>query len=257
MRTNRLKQLWSQGQTATNLWSSIPSAWVAELLSKTGFDAITIDLQHGLGDYSSTLSMLQAMSDSPITPIVRVPWNEPAMPMRMLDAGAYGIICPMVNNRHETENFVGACYYPPLGYRSYGPLRANVYAGSDYFQHANETILALAMIETAEAMVNLDAILSVPGLSGVYVGTVDLSISLGLPGLGNMNDLELRRALESILAGCARYNLIAGVHAANPQEFHMLSQMGFRLITPATDGPLLVSAARNTLNQIKNDQPGK
>jgi 4-hydroxy-2-oxoheptanedioate aldolase len=257
MRINRLKQMWSQGQAATNLWSTIPSAWTAEVLSQTGYDAITIDMQHGLADYSTALAMLQAMSASPVTPIVRVPWNEPAMPMRMLDAGAYAIICPMVNNRHETENFVGACYYPPLGYRSFGPTRANVYSGEDYFQHANETVLSLAMIETAEAMVNLDAILSVPGLSGVYVGTVDLSISLGLKGLGDMNDPDLRRALETILAGCARYNLVAGVHAATAQEFEMLSKWGFRLITPATDTTLLVAAAKNTLELFKSYRTGK
>ena len=131
MRKNKLKQLWEEGKTAINAWLTIPSAWTAETMAHTGFDAITIDMQHGLADYQTTLSMLHAISTTDAVPLARVPWNEPATIMRPLDAGVYGLVCPMVNSREEAEAFVGACRYPPLGFRSYGPIRANVYAGED------------------------------------------------------------------------------------------------------------------------------
>ncbi len=137
MRENKLKCLWQENKTAINAWLTIPSAWTAEVLAHAGFDALTIDMQHGLTDYQTAVTMLQAISTTDVVPLVRVPWNEPAMIMRLLDAGVYGIISPMINNRAEAEAFVSACRYPPLGYRSYGPIRANVYGGDDYFANAN------------------------------------------------------------------------------------------------------------------------
>lgn len=251
MRENRLRTLWSQDQTAVNAWLTIPSAWTAETMSHAGYDAVTLDLQHGLIDYSTAVAMLQAISTTDTVPLARAAWNEPSGLMRLLDAGVYGIIAPMINNRAEAEAFVGACHYPPRGYRSYGPVRANVYAGEDYYEHANETILTFALIETAQAMVNLEAILSTPGLSGVYIGTVDLSISLGLPGLGDLDDAKLRAAIERILALCRKYRLVAGMHAATPESAAMLSGWGFRLVTPITDSNALMNAAKTTREKTR------
>ena len=106
MRENKLKTLWNDSKPALNAWLTIPSSWSAELMAHAGYDALTIDMQHGLMDFQIALSMLQAISTTEVVPLVRVPWNEPAMIMRMLDAGAYGIICPMVNTRTESERFV-------------------------------------------------------------------------------------------------------------------------------------------------------
>ena len=251
MRKNKLKLLWQEGKTALNAWLTIPNAWTAETMAHTGFDAITIDMQHGLADYQTTLSMLQAISTTDAVPLARVPWNEPVTIMRLLDAGVYGLVCPMVNSRAEAEVFVGACRYPPLGYRSYGPIRANVYAGDDYFTYANETVVTLAMIETAQALENLDEIVSTPGLDGVYVGTVDLSISMGLAGLGNLNAPQLQSALDKILALVDKQNLVAGIHANSPENATELSKQGFRLITPVNDTTLLRVAAKNVLAQTR------
>ena len=132
MRTNRLRQLWTDGKSAINAWLTIPCAWTAEVMAHAGFDAVTIDMQHGLMDYQTSLAMLQSISATGIVPLVRVPWNDPAAVMRALDAGAYGIICPMINNRKEADAFVGACRYAPDGYRSNGPTRAVFSAGEDY-----------------------------------------------------------------------------------------------------------------------------
>ncbi|MGL4648365.1 MAG: HpcH/HpaI aldolase family protein, partial [Caldilineaceae bacterium] len=179
MRPNLLKQRWSEGGAALNAWLSIANPFTAELVAHMGFDAVTIDMQHGLMGYETTLAMLQAISTTDTVPVVRVPWNEPAMLMRVADAGAYAVICPMVNSRAECEAFVGALRYAPVGYRSYGPVRARVYAGDDYFEQANSHLVAIAMVETAAALDHLDEICSTPGLDAIYVGPADLSISIG------------------------------------------------------------------------------
>ncbi len=251
MRENKLKKLWGEGKTALNAWLTIPNAWTAEIMAHAGFDAITIDMQHGLADYQTALSMLQAISTTDAVPLARVPWNEPITIMRLLDAGVYGLVCPMVNTRQEAEAFVGACRYPPLGYRSYGPIRANVYAGDDYFEHANETVTTLAMIETAQALENIEEIITTPGLDGIYIGTVDLSISMGLLGLGDLSDPKLQNALNTIMEQVVKHKRIAGIHASTAEDAAKLSEQGFHLITPVNDTKLLRDAAKNTLNETR------
>ena len=244
MRTNKLKTLWQEGKTVVNAWLTIPSAWSAEVMAHAGFDSLTIDMQHGLADYATALAMLQAVSTTDVVPLARVPWNDPAIIMRLLDAGAYGIICPMVNTRAEAEAFVGACRYAPAGYRSYGPTRAVVYAGADYYAHADATVLTLAMIETRQALENLDAIASTPGLDGVYIGPADMSISLGLAGMGDFRDPALLAVLDTILAATAKHHLVPGIHAGTPENAIMLSDRGFRFVTPANDTGLLTASAK-------------
>ena len=251
MRENRLKQLWKQGETAVNAWVTIPSSWSAEVMAHAGFDSLTIDMQHGLADYQTALSMLQAISTTDAVPLARVTWNDPGIIMRLLDAGVYGIICPMINTRAEAEAFVGACRYPPAGYRSYGPVRALTYGGEDYGSHANENILTLAMIETAQAMQNLEDILSTPGLDGLYVGPADLSMGMGLADLANFQNPELLRLLDTILDAAARHGVMPGVHANTPQNAIMLSERGFRFVTLYSDTILLRMAARAAVTQTR------
>jgi 4-hydroxy-2-oxoheptanedioate aldolase len=243
----RLKTLWHHGETILNAWLTIPSSWTAELLAHLGYHALTIDMQHGPADYQTALSMLQAISTTDAIPLVRLPWNDPAIIGRLLDSGAMGVICPMVNTRQQAESFVGACRYTPQGYRSYGPFRAAVVAGEDYLQHANEFVLTLAMIETEEAMRNLDAIVSTPGLDGVYVGPADLSISLGLPGVADFSDPALIHALQLVLNACKKHDRLPGVQANTPQASLQLERMGYRFITPIHDSPLLRQAALEAL----------
>src|SRR6202049_4180423 len=128
-------------------------------------------MQHGMIEYQTMVTMLQAFSTTGTVPLVRVPWNDPAHIQKALDAGAYGIICPMINNRAEAEKFVDSMRYAPLGHRSSGPIRASLYGGSDYHAQANDLVLAFGMIETQEALDNLDEILSVKGLHAVQFGT--------------------------------------------------------------------------------------
>ena len=169
MRKNTVKEIWDGGGYAINGWCSIPSSFSAEIMAHQGFDSITIDMQHGLVDYQTAVTMLQAISTTAVIPFTRVPWRDPARLMKVLDAGSYGIICPMINNADDAEALVAACKYPPRGFRSFGPIRAKYYGGGgthgggDYHQFADEETLVIPQIETREAIKNLDEILAVPG----------------------------------------------------------------------------------------------
>jgi len=132
MRINKIKKMMTEGKPVINGWLQIPSTVSAEVMAHQGWDSLTIDMQHGLVDYTNALPMLQTISSTDVTPLARVNWNEPGQIMKILDAGCYGVICPMVSNKEEAEKFVQACMYPPHGYRSFGPVRGLIYGGSDY-----------------------------------------------------------------------------------------------------------------------------
>ncbi len=179
MRKNKLKKIFSEGKAVVNGWLQIPNSFSAEVMAHQGWDSLTIDMQHGVVDYLNALQMLQGISTTDVVPMARVNWNEPGQIMKILDAGVYGIICPIVSNRKEAEKFVQACLYPPKGYRSFGPIRGLLYGGPDYGKHANTEILKFAMIETKESLDKLDEIMSTPGLDGIYIGPADLSLAIG------------------------------------------------------------------------------
>ncbi len=256
MRENTLRTLWARGESALNGWVTIPNPWVAEVMAQQGWDSVTIDAQHGLMHYDVALGMLQAISTTPAIPLARVPWNEPGILMKMLDAGAYGIICPMINTRAEAEAFVGACRYPPLGYRSYGPLRAAIYAGPDYVERANDTVLTLAMIETAEAVRNADDICATPGLDGIYIGPSDLSISLGgRPGTP-VSEPFLAEPIAAVLAAAKRRGVVAGIHTGSTQEAQRMIELGFRFVTVQSDLRYLIGAAQAVVTGMKQRRAG-
>jgi len=251
MRANRIRSIWAEGGAVINGWLSIPSSVSAETMAHQGCDSLTIDQQHGLIDYSAAVPMLQAISTTDTVPMTRVPWLDPGIIMKMLDAGAYGIICPMVNTREQAETFVGACRYAPQGYRSFGPLRALMYAGPDYFQHANETVLTLAMIETRTALDNLDDILSTPGLDAVYIGPSDLGLSLGGPAKLDQTEPKIVAAIETILAAARRHGVVPGIHCGTPDYARKMIDLGFRLVTVMSDNSLLAAGAKRAVQQTR------
>jgi len=221
-------------------------------MANAGWDSLTLDLQHGLIDYSTALPMLQAISTTPTIPLARVPWNEPGIIMKLLDAGAYGIICPMINSREECERFVGACRYAPAGYRSNGPTRAIVYAGDDYQSSAAGHILTFAMVETGEAIKNLDAIVSTPGLDGVYVGPSDLSLSMqGKPRM-DLRDAEMLAVLETIVSACKRHNVVAGIHCNSTDYAHFIIGRGYQFVAIRSDGALLSQIAKQSVEAMRS-----
>ena len=212
MRENRLRTMWRNDQAAVNGWLAIPNSFSAEVMAHQGWDTLTIDLQHGVIDFAAMVPMLQAISTTPTVPIVRVPWLEPGILMKSLDAGAYGVICPMVNTREDAQKLVAWTSYAPRGTRSFGPIRALLYGGADYPTHANETVVRFAMIETAQALDNLDAILSVEGLDAIYIGPSDLSLALGCRPVFDDVDPPVAQAIDHILERATAHGLKAGVH---------------------------------------------
>jgi 4-hydroxy-2-oxoheptanedioate aldolase len=246
---NPLLNLWKRDATAFTGWLTIPSAWTAEVMTEAGFDALVVDLQHGLMDYAGMLAMLQAVG--PVPALVRASWNEPGILMRALDAGAYGIICPMISTREACEAFVAACRYPPRGIRSFGPTRSLVSIGSDYVAQADSFALTFALIETAEGLAHVDAIARVPGLTGLYLGPWDLSLDLGLPNPGNLLDEKLSRACDILVETAHRHNLIAGIYTGSAEDGCRMAARGFRLVNVASDTALLQRSAAAELRKVR------
>ena len=232
---HKLLQTWENGQGAINAWLAIPNTVTAEVAAMQDFDSVTIDLQHGLNDYQITLGMLQAISTSDKTAMVRVPWNEPGIIMKSLDAGALGIICPMINTRADAEAFVGACRYTPDGYRSAGPTRAMLVYGANYIAQANDAVVSLAMVETREALENVAEIAATPGLTGIYVGPSDLSLSLGYgPGMDHTRE-EMVSAIMSIRDACKAAGIKIGIHCGSTDYARRMIAEGFDLTTISSD----------------------
>ena len=252
MRANGIREAWAAGRPALGAWLMIPSAFSAEIVAHTKFDWICVDMQHGVIDYAQMVTMLQAVSSTDVTPLVRVPWNEPGIIGKTLDAGARGVIIPMVNSRADAERAVQACRYAPLGARSYGPVRANYYAGFDYFANANEDVLCIVMIETRDAVAHVDEILSVPGIDAVYVGPADLSVTLGLPPAPDHDAATFSDAITRILQACQAHRVVPGI-AGNQRTAPKRIEQGFRLVEVAADAALLASAAGIALDAVAPD----
>ncbi|MGH7268270.1 MAG: HpcH/HpaI aldolase family protein [Candidatus Rokuibacteriota bacterium] len=256
MRENTMKAIWARGEAVVNGWLAIPSSFSAEVMAHQGFDSLTVDMQHGVVDYQTAVTMLQGISTTGIIPLARVPWNDPAFIMKILDAGAYGVICPMISTRAQAEQLVETCKYPPRGYRSWGPVRASIYAGTDYGDHANEDLLVIPMIETAQALDNLDDILSVPGVDAVYVGPSDLSLAMGCKPRLDQTDAPVVEAQKTIVAACKRHGVIAGIHNNTAAYALRMIAEGYQLVTLASDTRFLAARAAEEVSAVKKSAKG-
>jgi 4-hydroxy-2-oxoheptanedioate aldolase len=251
MRANKLREIWARGGAVVNGWLAIANSFSAETMAQQGWDSLTIDLQHGVVDYAGMVPMLQAISTTPTVPVVRVPWLEPGIIMKTLDAGAYGVICPMVNTRADAEKLVAYTHYAPQGTRSFGPVRALLYGGADYPAHANDTIVAFAMIETAQALENLDDILATPGLDAVYIGPSDLSLALGCKPTFDDLDPKAAEAVQHILARAKAHGVVAGIHNGTPEAALKRIGMGFQFVTISSDARLMAAGAQQIVNTMR------
>ncbi len=251
MRENRLRSIWKSGGAAVNGWLAIPSGFSAETMAHQGWDSLTIDLQHGMVDYQAMIPMLQAISTTDTVPVVRVPWLDPGILMKTLDAGAYGVICPMVNTREDAQKLVAWTHYAPRGTRSFGPVRALLYGGADYPQHANDTIVTFAMIETAQALDNLDEIMSVDGLDAIYIGPSDLSLALGCRPVFDDVDPKAAEAIDHILARAKAHGLVAGIHNGTTDGALQRIAKGFQFVTVGSDARLMAAGAQQTVARMR------
>ena len=200
-------------------------------------------------------SVLQAMRASGVVPISRVPWLDPAIIMKVLDAGSMGVICPMINTKSQAEELVSYCKYPPHGVRSFGPTRANISLGANYWKEANQNIFCLAMIETQEAYNNVEEIASTHGLDGLYIGPADLTLGLGkgklAPGF-DREEPEMIEATKNILAAAKKNNKIAALHCGTPEYAAKGVQWGFDMVTISNDVRLLISASSSSVKKFRN-----
>jgi 4-hydroxy-2-oxoheptanedioate aldolase len=252
MRANRVRQLWREKKPVAVGWLSSPDTYIAETMAQAGFDAIVLDMQHGMaiGPDRAALA-LQAISTTETVPLVRVPWNDPIYIQYVLDAGAYGVIVPMVNSRAEAEKAAGAAKYFPLGYRSNGANRARYYAGSDYFAHANDEIICLAMIETTEAIERLEEIATTPGVDGFYVGPTDLAITMGLPPMLDHKDPRHVEAVQKVADAARKHGLQCGIHTTGPEEARRRFEQGYNLCPLGADVGFVTMGARRALEQFR------
>ncbi len=224
-----------------NGYCAIPAAFSAELYAGQGWDSITLDLQHGLIGYESAVAMLQAITASGVLPLVRLPWLDPGLIMKMLDSGALGITCPMINDAESADRLVRYCKYPPRGERSMGPIRAAAVYGADYAERANRTTSVLAMIETEEAVRNIDAIAAVEGLDGVYIGPADLAVSMGKPIQLDHPDSAVAAAIAHVRERVTARGLVCGSFAPTPERAWELVKQGFRFVTLSSDARALLA----------------
>jgi 4-hydroxy-2-oxoheptanedioate aldolase len=244
-----LRELWTDQQATFGAWLASASTSSAESAARVGFDYVCIDNQHGAVEYQVTAAMVQAILLGGSRPIVRVPWNEPGIIGKMLDAGAEAVVVPMVNSVEEAESVVRAGRYPPLGARSFGPVLAGM-RDRDYSSVANDTVAIIPMIETAQALRNIDDILAVPGVDAIYVGPADLSLSLGLPPGNNDDRDEFTDALITIAAACRRVGVVPGIHASGALAERRLEQ-GFQMITVSADLVAMRARMADELGQAR------
>jgi 4-hydroxy-2-oxoheptanedioate aldolase len=245
MTTNRLRQR-AASEACFGAWCTTPSSLSAEVLAGEGFDYVCVDCQHGLIHYDAMWPMLQAMRYADTTPIVRIPFNDTSWFGKALDAGAQGVIVPMVNSRADAERAVAAARYPPLGVRSFGPVRSGMVVGSDP-DEVNREVLCIVMIETAEAVEGADQICSTPGVDGIYIGPADLAISLGV-GLAKMFEAQVHvDAIDHVRETATGHGLIPGIHTGGGTQARGFADAGFRMCTLASDVTWLRQSAQAEL----------
>jgi len=250
-RANRIREIWADGKAVINSWCGIPSSWSAEVMAHMGWDSLVVDMQHGMIEYQTMVTMLQAFSTTDVAPLVRVPWNDPPTIMKVLDLGAYAVIVPLVNTAEDAAKAVAACRYPPVGMRSSGPVRAVHYGGSDYVAKANDEIVVMAMIETKEGLANLEKICATPGLDAVYIGPADLSFALGMAPRGDNPDPVHIATCDKIRDAAHKAGIKAVMHCASAAFAAGAVKRGFDMIMLTSDLASMIAGARRQLDDLK------
>ena len=216
-------------------------------------DYVCVDQQHGVIGYDAMVPMLQAIEAGGATPITRVLSGDPYGIMKSPDAGAWGVIVPLVNSADDAQKAVAACRYPPRGVRSYGPTRASGVIGSGDPEVLDREALCFVMVETREALDRVDEIAATPGLDGIYVGPSDLALSLGLPPALQIKEDEHAEAIERVRDACAGNGIAAGIHSPSGEWARRHAEAGFDLVTVATDASLLGEAALGELGVARGE----
>ncbi len=247
---NRVKRMLKSGGVALGTWVTIGNPEVAEILANVGFDWLVFDTEHAPLSLETVEWMMQATSGTGIVPLVRVAANDMAMVKRALDIGAYGVVVPLVNNREDAEKAVSYTRYPPKGIRGAGPRRCSTYGmrSKEYFDWAGKELLTVVQVETAEAVANIEEILSVDGVDVFFVGPTDLTMSLGIPG--QQNHPKFVRAIEKVLEAGSSSGVYPGTMAYSLEEARIALSRGFKFISLTTDFKHLVKGAKDMLDAV-------
>lgn len=244
------------GETVFVSWANLASPIVAESIARAGFGGVVIDAQHGLWDTASAFAAVAAINHAGAAPIVRVPLNDFAFVSRALDAGAEAIIAPMINNPTDAYAFANAAKYPPLGERSFGPMRAMQLQGRnapvDYLREANDGTLTLAMIETPTALANVADIAATPGIDALFVGPYDLSTSLSGGTAQDITAPVVEKAIDAIRHAAVKAGKIPGIYCSNAERAREMAKRGFRFITVGNDLGFLREGATAALKALKD-----
>jgi 4-hydroxy-2-oxoheptanedioate aldolase len=251
--TDRLRRAFAADRPSFGVFCSIASPVVAELLARSGFTFVVIDAQHGGATLESLVTLVQAVELGGATPIVRVPWNDPALVMRVLDLGAGGVIVPMVSTAADAAAAAAACRYPPDGIRSFGIVRGGF--GSP--ANANRDVLCLVMIETVEGLENTEAIVSTPGVDGIFFGPVDLSLSMGLDSAGAFTSPEVAKALATVVDCCRRHGRLAATVVPSAAEAGAAVDLGLRMLAVGADTKYVRAAAERDVAALAELDPGE
>jgi 4-hydroxy-2-oxoheptanedioate aldolase len=240
--------MWREGKPVRAVWTISGDPLTTEILGNSGFDSVVLDMQHGFAIGPERAgAFLQAISTTPAVPLVRVPWNDPVHIQYVLDAGAYGVIVPLVNTPEEAERAAGACRYPPIGYRSAGPNRVSFYGGDDYLEHANDEVICLVMIEHIQAVERLDQIARVPGIDGFFIGPGDLALSMGLAPGAAASDPTFVAAVTRVREVATAHGLVSGIPPADPVEARRRFEEGFAFCPMGSDWGFLAEGAEAAL----------
>ncbi|MGI8553056.1 MAG: HpcH/HpaI aldolase family protein [Dehalococcoidia bacterium] len=255
MRPNTVKRMWQQNQATVGSWLALGNPLAAEIMAHMGFDWLVVDMEHNAIDISMTQQCFQAIGTTDTVPMVRVPWNDPQVIKRVLDIGAYGVVIPNIKNPEEAQQAVGACRYPPEGFRGMGTLRGRLYGGPDYTDHANEEIAVILMIEHIEAVENAEAIMDVPGIDAIFIGPNDLAASMGLPlGLDNTHPDHVA-AVRTVREAAKRRGIPLGIHCGTAEAVVQRIEEGFLWLAVSSDSGFLSAEAARTRGYIAQHQP--
>lgn len=251
---NIVKHKLQEGKKVVGAWAQIASPITAEILAEAGFDVVMIDLEHGPGDILTLIAQIQAMKGTPALPFVRAPWNDFVAIKRILDAGVYGVLVPYVNTKAEAEAAVRACKYPPQGIRGIaGSPRAPGYGQNSmaYLKRANDEVLVMTAVETLEAVANLDEILTVPGLDGIFIGPMDLSTSMGY--FADPSQPEVQAAIATVEAKVLGAGKFLATVAGNWAQAQKLYARGYGLLLVLADGTALAGLAAERVAQFRKE----
>lgn len=247
-----LRSRWARlSRPLLGAWCMLPDRFAAEAVGSLGFDFVCIDAQHGLIDYCDVAQIIQALELGEAAPVVRVPWNEPGIIGKVLDAGAMSVIVPMVNSADDARAVVAAARYAPNGSRSFGPVGAGLRDGPHYFKRANEEVAVIIMIETVAALRDVEQIAAVPGIDALFLGPFDLSLSLGLEPGDNDGVALFDNAIAAVLLSCRKHNLKAGVLSNRMVAPRRVTQ-GFNMISVTMDVQALSRTMADDLNTVKS-----